>query len=55
MNAFHHTVQNAFFKYPPELIKFLGDGVLAIWETSGGNRQVAIDICVTGSLSLNNN
>ena len=55
MNAFYHTVQNVFFKYPPELVKFLGDGVLAIWETSAEDRQVAIDICVAGSLSLNTN
>ena len=35
------------------MIKFAGDGVLAIWETSPEDRQVAIDVCVEGMISLN--
>ena len=53
MSSFYHMVGNSVFKFPPELIKFAGDGVLAIWETSPEDRQVAIDVCVEGMISLN--
>jgi len=53
MTAFYHIVSQSIEKYPPELIKFAGDGVLAIWETTIEDRQIAIDLSVKGSMSLN--
>lgn len=52
MTSFYHMVRTTFSKYPPELIKFLGDGVIAIWQTNVEDRQVAINNCIEGSTSL---
>ena len=53
MTSFYDMVSYAFYKYPPELIKFAGDGVLAVWETSAEDREVAINVSIEGSTSLN--
>jgi len=53
MSAFYSMVQQSFGKYPPEMIKFLGDGVLVTWETTHEDRDVATSICLEGSLTLN--
>lgn len=52
MFSFYQLVSQAFYKYPPELIKYLGDGVLAVWETNFEDREVAIDICLEGAMEL---
>lgn len=48
MTAFYGMVKRGFKRYPPELVKFLGDGVLAIWQTNSRDREVAIEVCVEG-------
>ena len=53
MSAFYSMVQLSFSKYPPEMIKFLGDGVLVTWETTHEDREVAINTCLEGSVTLN--
>lgn len=53
MTAFYHTVRSSFVRYPPEMMKFLGDGVLSVWETAAEDRQIAIDVCLEGIRSLN--
>lgn len=30
------------------MVKFLGDGVLAVWQTTSKDRQVAIEVCLEG-------
>ncbi len=54
MHSFYQAVRHSYIKYPPELLKFLGDGVLALWETTAEDREVAIDICLSGSLDIHN-
>ena len=53
MHSFYQAVRHSYIKYPPELLKFLGDGVLALWETTAEDREVAIDTCLGGSLDIN--
>lgn len=53
MTAFYHMVRNSLNRYPPEMIKFLGDGVLTVWQTGADDRSVAIEVCMEGILSLN--
>jgi len=48
MTAFYAMVRNGFKRYPPDLVKFLGDGVLAVWQTDSKDRQIAIETCIEG-------
>lgn len=52
MTAFYSMIRSSFKRYPPELVKFLGDGVLAIWQTSAKDREVAIETCLEGLTSM---
>lgn len=52
MTAFYGMVHDGFKRYPPDLVKFLGDGVLAIWQTNARDREVAIEACINGLLDL---
>lgn len=53
MGAFYQIIQRSFAKYSPEMIKFMGDGVLAVWQTTFEDRQYAVDAAVEGCLQLN--
>jgi hypothetical protein len=53
MGAFYQIIQRSFAKYAPEMIKFMGDGVLAVWQTTFEDRQYAVDAAVDGCLHLN--
>ncbi|MDX2110509.1 MAG: adenylate/guanylate cyclase domain-containing protein [Verrucomicrobiota bacterium] len=53
MTAFYNMVSHAFIRFPPDMIKFLGDGVLALWQTTPEDRAVAIEVCMDGIGSLN--
>ncbi|MDA0345903.1 MAG: adenylate/guanylate cyclase domain-containing protein [Verrucomicrobia bacterium] len=53
MGAFYQIIQRSFAKYSPEMIKFMGDGVLAVWQTTFEDRQFAVDAAVEGCLRLN--
>lgn len=48
MTAFYSMVRNGFKRFPPELVKFLGDGVLAVWQTNAQDRHIAIETCIQG-------
>ena len=48
MTAFYNTVRQIFIKYPPDMMKFLGDGVLCVWQTNNEDRAIAIDVAITG-------
>ena len=48
MTAFYNMVRTGFKRYPPELVKFLGDGVLAVWQTGSKDRRIAIETCLEG-------
>ncbi len=53
MYSFYHLVQNAFRGYPPDMFKFLGDGVLTLWETTYQDREVAIRTLIQGAININ--
>lgn len=53
MTSFYHLFKTCLSRYPPEMIKFLGDGVLAVWETSAEDRPVAVDVCFDAIFNIN--
>lgn len=53
IHSFYQIVRRSMHKYPPETIKFQGDGVLTIWETTTDDREVAITTCLNGAMELN--
>ena len=55
MSSFYNVANRGFAKYPPDLIKFAGDGYLAIWQTGVEDRKIAVDVCVEGTSELNSN
>lgn len=52
MSAFYNMVNQTLQRYPPEMTKFLGDGVLAIWETSANDREIIVREALQAALSL---
>jgi len=52
MYAFYQSVEQRFHKFRPDLIKYLGDGVLVLWETTFEDRAAALNICLNGMLEL---
>lgn len=54
MSAFYHMVNRSLQRFPPEMTKFLGDGVLAIWETTPADREIAVNVALDAALSLRN-
>lgn len=52
MYAFYQNVQNCFRRYPPDMFKYMGDGVLAVWETGMDDRETAVASCLEGAISL---
>lgn len=48
MTAFYSMVRKGFKRYPPDLVKFLGDGVLAVWQTTSKDRKLAIEVSLEG-------
>ncbi len=54
MSAFYNMVNRSLQRFPPEMTKFLGDGVLAIWETSPSDREIAVNIALSAALDLRN-
>jgi class 3 adenylate cyclase len=53
MSAFYDMVQNSLKRFPPDMIKFMGDGVLAIWKTTPKDREIAILTALSAALELN--
>lgn len=54
MSAFYHMVNRALQRFPPDMTKFLGDGVLAIWETTPTERELAVGVALKAALDLHN-
>lgn len=52
LTAFYDMVRKGFTRFPPDLVKFLGDGVLAVWETTAAERELAIESCLSALRSL---
>ena len=52
MSAFYHMANRALQRFPPEMTKFLGDGVLAIWETTPEDREIAVRIALGAALDM---
>lgn len=52
MYAFYQSVEQRFHKFRPDLIKYLGDGVLTLWETTYEDRAAALNVCLNGLLEL---
>lgn len=54
MSAFYHMANRALQRFPPDMTKFLGDGVLAIWETTPTERELAVNVALQAALDLHN-
>jgi class 3 adenylate cyclase len=54
MSAFYHMVNSSLQRFPPDMTKFLGDGVLAIWETRPADREIAVNVALEAALKLRN-
>lgn len=52
MSAFYDMAEQSLIRFPPEMTKFLGDGVLAIWETSPTDREVAVKVALQAALDM---
>ena len=55
MSSFYNIANRGFSKYPLDLIKFVGDGYLVVWQTGVEDCKIAIDVCVEGTSALNSN
>jgi hypothetical protein len=54
MSAFYHMVSRSLQRFPPDMTKLLGDGVLAIWQTTPADRELAVNVALEAALSLRN-
>jgi class 3 adenylate cyclase len=54
MSAFYHMVNRSLQRFPPDMTKLLGDGVLAIWQTTPADRELAVNVALEAALSLRN-
>lgn len=52
MSAFYNMVGDALQRFPPQMKKFMGDGVLAIWETRPLDREISVNVALQAALSL---
>lgn len=52
LTGFYKLLQRAVDRYPPDLTKYLGDGMLALWNISEVDRSIAIKYGLKGLFSL---
>ena len=52
MSAFYHMVTNGLQRFPPDMVKFMGDGVIAIWKTNPDNREITVSVALHAALDL---
>ncbi|TVP82933.1 MAG: adenylate/guanylate cyclase domain-containing protein [Puniceicoccaceae bacterium] len=52
MSAFYDLIQKSLNRFPPNMIKFMGDGVLATWETNANNREIAVNVALHSAMTL---
>lgn len=53
MYSFFRMAVRGFKNFPADMVKFTGDGLLAIWETTHEDRPQAISACLDGALGIN--
>lgn len=46
LTGFYNMIRGSLIKFPPDMMKFLGDGVLAIWETTREDRDIALNVAL---------
>ncbi len=52
MFSFYKMAVRGFNRYPAEMVKFTGDGLVAVWETTHEDRDMAIQSCLNGVVPL---
>ncbi|MCX5636750.1 MAG: hypothetical protein NTX52_03525, partial [Planctomycetota bacterium] len=52
LTGFYTLLQRAVDRYPPDFTKYLGDGMLALWDVSENDRSIAIKYGLNGLFSL---
>ena len=52
LTGFYRLLQRAVDRYPPDLTKYLGDGMLALWNISEIDRSIAIKYGLRGLFSM---
>jgi class 3 adenylate cyclase len=50
--GFYNLMMSSFNRFPPNIAKLLGDGMVAIWELSSKERPVAIEMTLRGVCTL---
>ena len=50
--GFYELLQRAVDRYPPDLTKYLGDGILVLWNVLEADRSIAIKYGLKGLFSL---
>lgn len=53
MSAFYQVAMKAFSKFPADITKFAGDGILSIWRTAPRERHVAVESVIRGIIKIN--
>ncbi len=52
MSAFYKIIEQSLRRYPPNMLKFMGDGVLAVWETHAKFRDLVIAVALASAMGL---
>lgn len=52
MSAFYKLIEQSLCRYPPNMLKFMGDGVLAVWETQANSRDRIIQVAFDAAMGL---
>lgn len=53
MSAFYQVAMKAFSKFPADITKFAGDGILSIWRTAPQERHIAVESVIKGIIKIN--
>ncbi|WOO42695.1 adenylate/guanylate cyclase domain-containing protein [Rubellicoccus peritrichatus] len=52
MYSFYKMAVRGFKHFPADMVKFTGDGLVAVWETTVETRQMAIEACLQGAMEI---
>ncbi len=53
MSAFYQVAVKSFSRFPADITKFAGDGILSIWRTAPDERHIAVPSVINGILNIN--
>jgi len=53
MSAFYQLATKSFSKFPADITKFAGDGILSIWRTAPQERHIAVQSVIKGIANIN--